>query len=66
MDYSEAAEAKLETFTRLGYAELPICMAKTHLSFTSDPKIKACPVPPRGTATTAAALTTVKYPPASN
>ena len=39
-DYSEEAEKKIETFTRLGCSELPICMAKTHLSFTSDPKLK--------------------------
>ena len=39
-DYSEEAEKKIEDFTRLGFTELPICMAKTHLSFTSNPKLK--------------------------
>jgi methylenetetrahydrofolate dehydrogenase (NADP+)/methenyltetrahydrofolate cyclohydrolase/formyltetrahydrofolate synthetase len=41
--YSEEAERKIETYTRLGWDKLPICMAKTHLSFTSDPKIKGAP-----------------------
>ena len=42
-DYSEQAESQIETYTRLGYTELPICMAKTHLSFSSDPKLKGAP-----------------------
>ncbi len=29
--------AKIEAFTRLGFGELPICMAKTHLSLSHDP-----------------------------
>ena len=28
---------------RLGYDELPICMAKTHLSFTSNASLKGAP-----------------------
>lgn len=41
--YSEEAERKIETYTRLGWDTLPICMAKTHLSFTSNPSIKGAP-----------------------
>jgi methylenetetrahydrofolate dehydrogenase (NADP+)/methenyltetrahydrofolate cyclohydrolase/formyltetrahydrofolate synthetase len=43
VDYSPEAEEKIETYTRLGYSELPICMAKTHLSFSADPKLKGAP-----------------------
>ena len=43
VDYSPEAEEKIETYTRLGYTELPICMAKTHLSFSADPKLKGAP-----------------------
>lgn len=43
VDFSEEAEAKIATYTRLGWDNMPICMAKTHLSFTSDPKIKGAP-----------------------
>lgn len=41
--YSAEAEAKIELFTKLGYSHLPICMAKTHLSFTHDPTLKGAP-----------------------
>jgi formyltetrahydrofolate synthetase len=43
VDYSPEAEAKIERFTRLGYTQMPICMAKTHLSFTADAAIKGAP-----------------------
>lgn len=43
VDYAPEAEAKVELFTRLGYAELPICMAKTHLSLSHDPALKGAP-----------------------
>ncbi|MCZ7574790.1 MAG: formate--tetrahydrofolate ligase [Ardenticatenaceae bacterium] len=43
VDYSPEAEAKVELYTRLGFATLPICMAKTHLSFTDRPEIKGAP-----------------------
>ncbi len=42
-DFSPEAEAKLELYTRLGFDKLPICMAKTHLSFTADAAIKGAP-----------------------
>ncbi len=43
VDYSPEAEAKIELYTKLGFANLPICMAKTHLSLTHDPAIKGRP-----------------------
>lgn len=43
VEYSEEAEASIKTFTRLGYGNLPICMAKTHLSLSHDPKAKGRP-----------------------
>lgn len=41
--YTADAEAKIALFTKLGLAKLPLCMAKTHLSFTHDPAIKGTP-----------------------
>jgi formyltetrahydrofolate synthetase len=38
-----AAQAKIELYTRLGFDKLPLCMAKTHLSFTHDASIKGAP-----------------------
>ncbi len=32
-----AAQARLKEYTAAGYGELPICMAKTHLSLSDDP-----------------------------
>ncbi len=43
VEYSPEAEKKIELYTRLGFDRIPICMAKTHLSFTSDPNIKGAP-----------------------
>jgi methylenetetrahydrofolate dehydrogenase (NADP+) / methenyltetrahydrofolate cyclohydrolase / formyltetrahydrofolate synthetase len=43
VDYTPEAEAKVELYTRLGFDRLPICMAKTHLSFTADANIKGAP-----------------------
>jgi formyltetrahydrofolate synthetase len=43
VDFSPEAEEKVALYTRLGFDKLPICMAKTHLSFTTDPKIKGAP-----------------------
>jgi methylenetetrahydrofolate dehydrogenase (NADP+)/methenyltetrahydrofolate cyclohydrolase/formyltetrahydrofolate synthetase len=42
-DYTDEAEAKIKLFTAMGLAHLPLCMAKTHLSFTHDPAIKGTP-----------------------
>ncbi len=41
--YSEDAEAKIKQFTEMGLSHLPLCMAKTHLSFSHNPKLKGVP-----------------------
>jgi len=41
--YTPEAEARIKLFTDMGLAHLPLCMAKTHLSFTHDPTIKGAP-----------------------
>lgn len=43
VDYTPEAEAKIEQFTKLGFADLPLCMAKTHLSFSTDASVKGAP-----------------------
>ncbi|HPH94699.1 MAG TPA: formate--tetrahydrofolate ligase [Anaerolineaceae bacterium] len=43
VDYSPAAEARIEEYTRLGFDALPICMAKTHLSLSHDATLKGVP-----------------------
>jgi formyltetrahydrofolate synthetase len=43
VDYEAAAEKQIAQFEKNGFGNLPICMAKTHLSFTDDPKIKGAP-----------------------
>ncbi len=43
VEYSPEAEAQVERYTRLGFSDLPICMAKTHLSFTTDATKKGAP-----------------------
>ncbi len=43
VDYSDQAEAKIKQFTEMGLSHLPLCMAKTHLSFSHDPKLKGVP-----------------------
>jgi len=41
--YSRVASRKIRGFERQGLGELPICMAKTHLSLSHDPKLKGRP-----------------------
>ncbi|MGC8778088.1 MAG: formate--tetrahydrofolate ligase, partial [Candidatus Caldatribacteriaceae bacterium] len=41
--YEPMAEEKIKQFTDLGWDKLPICMAKTHLSLSHDPKLKGRP-----------------------
>ena len=43
VDYSQEAEEQIARYTRLGFDKLPICMAKTHLSFTTDATKKGAP-----------------------
>lgn len=41
--YEEDAERKIALYSGLGYDKLPICMAKTHLSFSTNPAAKGAP-----------------------
>ncbi len=43
VEYLPDAEKKIKLYTDLGYANLPICMAKTHLSLSHDPHKKGAP-----------------------
>ena len=43
IEYSPEAERKIKLFTEMGYDNLPLCMAKTHLSLSHDPKLKGRP-----------------------
>ena len=43
VSYSAEAESKIETFSKLGYGQLPICMAKTQYSISHDPALKGAP-----------------------
>ncbi|HEY3291922.1 MAG TPA: formate--tetrahydrofolate ligase [Anaerolineae bacterium] len=43
VEYQPEAEQKIKQFTQLGLAHLPICMAKTHLSLSHDPKLLGAP-----------------------
>ncbi|CAB4486814.1 FTHFS-domain-containing protein [Rhizophagus irregularis] len=40
---SDKAQEKIRSYTNQGFDKLPICMAKTHLSLSHDPKLKAVP-----------------------
>ncbi len=43
VDYSPAATRQLNTYEKAGFGDLPVCLAKTHLSLSSDPKLKGAP-----------------------
>ena len=43
VEYSPEAEAKIELYTKLGFDNLPMCMAKTHLSLSHDASLKGRP-----------------------
>jgi formyltetrahydrofolate synthetase len=43
VEYLPEAEAKIQLYTRLGFAGLPLNMAKTHLSLSHDPSLKGVP-----------------------
>jgi len=43
VDYEPLAEKQIKTYTEAGFGSLPICMAKTHLSLSHDPKLKGVP-----------------------
>ena len=40
--FSEEAEKQIENIEKMGYAKLPICIAKTQYSFSDDPKNLEC------------------------
>jgi methylenetetrahydrofolate dehydrogenase (NADP+)/methenyltetrahydrofolate cyclohydrolase/formyltetrahydrofolate synthetase len=43
IELSEEARKQIETYTRQGFGNLPICMAKTALSLSDDPSKKGVP-----------------------
>ena len=43
VDYTPQASAQLDTYERAGFGHLPVCVAKTHLSISSDPSLKGAP-----------------------
>ncbi|MDD5610885.1 MAG: formate--tetrahydrofolate ligase [Candidatus Omnitrophica bacterium] len=43
VEYTRGADEKIALFTQHGWARLPICMAKTHLSLSDAPHIKGAP-----------------------
>lgn len=43
VEFEEPAERQIESAEQLGYAQLPICMAKTPLSLSHDPSLKGRP-----------------------
>jgi len=43
VDYTPVAARQLATYERNGYGNLPVCIAKTHLSLSSDAALKGAP-----------------------
>ncbi len=43
VDFGIEAKTKLEKFSALGFADLPVCIAKTQYSFSDDPKKLGAP-----------------------
>ncbi len=43
VSYSPIADKQLDTYERNGFGSLPVCIAKTHLSISSDPTLKGAP-----------------------
>jgi methylenetetrahydrofolate dehydrogenase (NADP+)/methenyltetrahydrofolate cyclohydrolase/formyltetrahydrofolate synthetase len=43
IELSEVAQKKIKLYTDQGFSNLPICIAKTHLSLSHDPKLKGVP-----------------------
>jgi len=41
--FSEAAQKKVDTYTKQGFGHLPICIAKTQYSLSHDPALKGAP-----------------------
>jgi len=43
VDYTAGAARQLDGYERNGFGHLPVCIAKTHLSISSDPTLKGAP-----------------------
>ena len=43
VEYSPQAAGQLAAYERAGFGHLPVCIAKTHLSISSDPSLKGAP-----------------------
>jgi len=43
VDYAPAAAKSLDEYEANGFGDLPVCIAKTHLSISSDPKLLGAP-----------------------
>lgn len=43
VEFSELAQKKVDTYTRQGFGNLPICVAKTQYSLSHDPDLKGAP-----------------------
>ncbi|KAI0148758.1 formate--tetrahydrofolate ligase-domain-containing protein [Xylariaceae sp. FL1272] len=43
VEFSELAQKKVDTYTKQGFGNLPICVAKTQYSLSHDPDLKGAP-----------------------
>ncbi|PGH03263.1 hypothetical protein GX51_04133 [Blastomyces parvus] len=43
VEFSELAQKKVDTYTKQGFGNLPICIAKTQYSLSHDPNLKGAP-----------------------
>ena len=43
IDVAPAAAKQIDTYEAAGFGNLPVCIAKTHLSISSDPALKGAP-----------------------
>jgi formate--tetrahydrofolate ligase len=43
VDYLPQAARQIDTYEQAGFGSLPVCIAKTHLSISSDPSLKGAP-----------------------
>ena len=43
VEFSEVAQKKVDTYTKQGFGNLPICVAKTQYSLSHDPDLKGAP-----------------------
>lgn len=43
VEFSELAQKKVDTYTKQGFGNLPICIAKTQYSLSTDPSLKGAP-----------------------